>query len=115
LAFVSALGGPVALVIGLASFASLSIWALIRQPWDTRLAKKLAKTLEEQKLLDKMLNASDSYWAATKKVFDDRVKIVTDILEERDRQGIERLLVQLDSLQSFFAGIPWKTSDTIQE
>jgi transcriptional regulator with XRE-family HTH domain len=125
LAFVSALGGPVALVIGLASFASLSIWALIRQPWDTRLAKKLAKTLEEQKLLDKMLDASDSYWAATKKVFDDRVKIVTEnfdeyikhltkLLEERDREGIERLLVQLDSLQAFFAGIPWRSSEVPQ-
>jgi hypothetical protein len=126
LAFLTAIGGPVSLIVGLSSLASLSVWALVRQSWQKRLANKIVKILSDEGLLQKMLNASNKYWDGTKQAFEQRLKCIVDnfddyvlnltrLLQASDRSEIERILKDLESLKIFFTGIPWKSPDPLQK
>jgi hypothetical protein len=118
----SALGlGPIALIVGLSAFTSLGIWAMVKTPWQERLARKLAKTLDDAKLLDKLRAASDNHWERACKSFTvgaERVQVnfseyidrLTTLVDARDRTTVENTIKKLEELKIFFAGIPWKSS-----
>ncbi|MEA5572805.1 dynamin family protein [Calothrix sp. UHCC 0171] len=119
--FVAAIGGPITLGIGLlAAVFSLGL-ALFGESWERRLAKKIVGHFEEQKVLDKFLQASDEYWQDTAKAFEKGANAVEEEFqeyiqhlrelcsnEEASREKVENILLLLRKFKTFFAEIPWR-------
>jgi transcriptional regulator with XRE-family HTH domain len=120
--FVSLIGGPVTLAVGLASVLALGIWSVFGEDWKARLAKKIAKTLQEKGLLDKVRERSDSFWDTTWTAFEagadaieekfaEYLKKNEELLKDKDsQQKLEVAITTLEDLRDFFGGIPWRAS-----
>ncbi len=121
--FVAAIGGPVTLTIGLAAALALGIWSLFGDDWQTRLAKKLSKSLEEQDYIKLMRENTAKYWddallgfeigaSSVESSFDTYLEKNEQLVRDREsKQRIEQAIVKLEELGDFFDGIPWRESD----
>jgi hypothetical protein len=121
--FVAAIGGPVTLAIGLASLITLGIWGLLADSWQKRLAKKIAKTLEDNSFLKKYEEGVNAFWEQTWRAFeagadgiDKRFKQylstneqLVDDAKGGSKEKIEATISVLEELRDFFAGIPWRS------
>lgn len=121
--FVAAIGGPVTLAIGLASIITLGVWALLGDSWQRRLAKKIAKTLEENASLKKYEEGVAAFWEQTWHAFEagadgmnakfDQYLVANEQLIDGakggSREKIEATIRSLEELRDFFAGIPWRS------
>jgi transcriptional regulator with XRE-family HTH domain len=119
---VALIGGPITLAIGLGALLALGAWALFGDSWQRRLAKKIAKTLEDNHLLDKLTAAADQYWTDTRSAFDQGADEVERKYQQyienlrsllgddavRSRERIERLIANMEALKDFFGAIPWR-------
>jgi len=118
--FISAIGGPITLGIGLFAAAVFLGLALFGGSWEHRLAKKIVSHFEEQKVLDKFLQGNNEYWRDTTKAFDRGANAVEERFQEYiehlreissdnevSREKTENLLSVLGELKDFFGGIPW--------
>jgi len=118
--FISAIGGPITLGIGLFAAAVFLGLALFGGSWEHRLAKKIVSHFEEQKVLDKLLEGNNEYWRDTTKAFDLGANAVEEQFQEYiehlreicsdsevSREKVENLLSVLGELKDFFGGIPW--------
>jgi hypothetical protein len=120
---VAAIGGPVTLAIGLAALLTLSVWALLGESWQSRLAKKIANILTEKEFLKKVENGVNSFWEQTWRAFEAGAneierKFAQYLLtneqlfsdeQENSRAKIEATLKVLEELKDFSAGIPWRS------
>lgn len=121
--FVAAIGGPVTLAIGLASLLTLGVWALLSDSWQRRLAKKFAKTLDEQGFLKKYEEGVNAFWDQTWSAFEagadgidkkfgqylsTNEQLVNDA-KGGSKEKIEKTIETLEELRDFFAGIPWRS------
>lgn len=120
---VAALGGPVTLAIGLGALLALGAWALFGDSWQRRLAKKIAKTLEEKKMMEKLSAATEKYWTDTRAAFEsgaeeverkykDYLRSMRELVGDNataSRERIESLLHHMEELRDFFGAIPWRS------
>ncbi|MEB3355960.1 MAG: dynamin family protein [Synechococcales bacterium] len=119
--FVAAIGGPVTLAIGLFAAATAIGWAMFGESWERRLAKKIVNHFKDQQILDKFLQSNDDYWQdtlsafdkgadATEEKFQEYIQHLQEICasDEESKEKIEKILLALRSLKSFFADIPWQ-------
>jgi hypothetical protein len=123
--FVAAIGGPVTLAIGLASILALGFWALFGEDWQTRLAKKIAKTLQDKNFLPTTESGVDKFWDQTllafqagadeiERKFGEYVETNSQLLrdeEQNSRAKIEATILKMEELKDFFGGIPWRSPD----
>ena len=119
--FVAAIGGPVTLAVGLASVLALGMWGLFGEDWRSRLAKKIAKTLQEQGLLSNIREKSDAFWESTWTAFETGADAIEEkfaeyitkneeLLRGNSKDKIQAAIVSLEDLRDFFGGIPWRAS-----
>ncbi|MEG4332203.1 MULTISPECIES: dynamin family protein [unclassified Microcoleus] len=122
ISFVSAIGGPIVLGIGLAAgFASL-VWNLFGEAWQKRLAKEIHKHLTKQGVVNKFLAGIDQYWQETATAFDQGADAVEAKCKQylkhlheitstdtQSKERIEQIIINLEKLRVFFANIPWDT------
>jgi transcriptional regulator with XRE-family HTH domain len=119
-AFVSAIGGPVTVVVALSTLAALSTWALVSSSWQQRLASKLNAELKKQNLVDQLISGSEKYWNDTQSnfyktveiiagKFSDYVNSLTKLMDSQDVKEIEKIIGNLANLKKFFEDIPWKS------
>lgn len=119
--FVAAIGGPVTLAVGLASVLALGIWSLFGEDWRSRLAKKIAKTLQEKGLLSNIKEKSNSFWESTWIAFEKGADAIEEkfaeyiakneeLLQGNSKEKIQAAIVSLEDLRDFFGGIPWRAS-----
>lgn len=119
-AFLSAIGGPVTLIIALSSFVTLGTWALVSKSWEQRLANKLASELKKQDVIGLIKRRSDKYWDNAKEDFGTTFNMITDkyesymtslieLMETRNLAKIDQIIRDLAELKNFFEGIPWKS------
>jgi hypothetical protein len=120
--FVSMIGGPVTLAVGIAAVFTLGIWSLFGESWQSRLAKKIAKTLKEQNFADKVHEASGAWWTTSWIAFERGADAIENgfteylakneaLLNDKDsRQKLEAVIASLEDLRDFFGGIPWRPS-----
>jgi hypothetical protein len=120
--FVAALGGPITLAVGLASLLALGIWALFGESWQSRLSKKISKTLQDKKFIEKTEQGANTFWdqtlasfetgaVETKRKFEEYLKVNEELVREdgeNSRLKIEATLSVLEGLKDFFGGIPWR-------
>jgi hypothetical protein len=121
--FVAAIGGPVTLAVGLASILALGFWALFGEQWQTRLSKKIAKTLHDRDFLKMTETGVNRFWDQTlsafqagadeiEKKFDEYVEANSQLLrdgEQNSKERIEATLQKMEELKDFFGGIPWRS------
>jgi transcriptional regulator with XRE-family HTH domain len=118
MSFISAIGGPVTLAIGLAALVAFGVWRLFGESWQHLLAKKIVRELESREYRQTFRAALDRYWDDTTRAFTTAADAVEaqfrayrenlrKTVEERSREEIEHLLRALDGARDFFAGIPW--------
>jgi hypothetical protein len=118
---VASLGGPITLAVGIAAVLAMGVWSLTGESWESRLAKKIAKTLKEKNLLEKIETKSNAFWDNTREAFTlaatelerkfgeylaANVRLLHDT---NSRQKIEEVIAVLEDLRDFFGGIPWRS------
>ena len=59
---VAAIGGPVTIAVGLAAVLAVGIWKWFGEDWQKRLAKQIAKKLQQEKLLEKIEIKANAFW-----------------------------------------------------
>ena len=79
-AFVASIGGPVTLGIALALIVAIAAFGIFTGTWKTRLAKKIVKAYEEEKVLSQCLDCSNKYWDATTETLDKCIKTLEDFV-----------------------------------
>lgn len=120
ISFVAAIGGPIALGIGLAAGLASLIFSLFGEAWQSRLAKQIVKYFEEQDVSGKLLRGNKQYWQDTATAFDKGAEAVEAAWKEnlkhhrelispdtQSRERIEEIIKKLEVLRNFFADIPW--------
>ena len=121
--FVAAIGGPVTLAIGLALILALGFGMLFGEDWQTRLSKKIAKTLQEKNFLNTTETGVNRFWDQTlsafqagadeiERKFDEYIEANSQLLrdeEQNSREKIEATLQKMEELKDFFGGIPWRS------
>jgi transcriptional regulator with XRE-family HTH domain len=120
MAALSAIGGPVTVVAGVAVALGMAIWRLFGDSWQRRLAKRIREDFEAKGVLDSLLRQVRSYWEATMQAFEsgataaekaygEQFDRMRKILSEpgKTRSDVETRLKQLEILRDFFGGIPW--------
>ncbi len=121
ISFVSAIGGPIVLALGLALVVSLLAWAIFADSWQVNLAKKLIKVFAEKNAKQTWLQFIDDFWAQThdgvvkgyevlekkwQTNLDELRKIVSD--PDESRIAIEQKIHRFEGIADFFAGLPWR-------
>lgn len=83
--FVSSIGGPITIGIGIAILAGLAIFALVSGGWQKQVAKKIVKTFEEEGVLGTYIKEIEKYWDETNIAFHK----CADKMEEETSKHIE--------------------------
>ena len=118
--FLAAIGGPITLVVGLATVFGLGAWRLFGETWQSRLAKKIEKQFREQGVRDQFEGGIARFWDDTRRAFDHGadafearydayLQQLRDIVADRAdaRHTLEQRLQAAHALRDFFAGLPW--------
>lgn len=119
ISLVSALGGPIAIMLGLAVLVAMSIYALFGSSWQSRLAKKICETLSEKKFLETLTKHTEKYWddtrqgfqngmAATEAAFQENLSNLRKLVNATSREEMTEMIGQLEATRDFFGGIPWR-------
>jgi hypothetical protein len=116
---VAAFGGPITIMIGLAALAAIAIYALFGSSWQSRLAKKLCETLEDQHFLDMLTKHSEKYWDDTRHAFQKGMTVMEAAFQENlnnlrklvnatSREEMTSMIAHVGATRDFFGGIPWR-------
>ena len=118
--FLAAIGGPITLVVGLATVFGLASWRLFGETWQRRLAKKIEKQFREQGVREQFEDGIARFWDDTRRAFDHGadafearyeayLQQLRDIVADRAdaRQALDRRLQTALELRDVFAGLPW--------
>jgi hypothetical protein len=70
MSIIATLGGPLTLGVAAAGAVGLTAWALIGESWETRLARRIVKILEEKELRKKYRASVRKYWKDSRVAFD---------------------------------------------
>ena len=112
--FVAAIGGPVTLAVGLASILALGAWSLTGEDWRSRLAKKIAKTLQEKGFVSNIREKSDAFWDSTWSAFEKGADAIEEkfaeyitkneeLLKGNSKEKIQAAIDSLEDLRDFLA------------
>ncbi len=121
ISFVAAIGGPIALGIGLAAGLASLIFGLFGEAWQSRLAKQIVKYFQEQDVCGKLLRENKKYWQedtatafekgaeALETASQDNLEHLRELVspDTNSKERIEEIIKKLEVLQNFFADIPW--------
>ena len=117
---VAAIGGPVTIAVGLAAVLAVGIWKWFGEDWQKRLAKQIAKKLQQEKLLEKIEIKANAFWdsswaafelgaTAVEEKFAEYLNTNEALLKDKDsHQRIESAIAKLEDIRDFFGGIPWR-------
>jgi len=116
---VAAIGGPVTIAIGLSLLSGLAIFAMFGSNWKSRLAKKIHKILKEEQVLDSFETSANTFWSetlkgfnnatdSTEEAFQENIRLMRELVESTDYKHIRHLIEQMEEMQYFFGGIPWR-------
>lgn len=119
ISLVSALGGPITIMIGLAVLVAMGIYALFGASWQSRLAKKICETLKEQNFLETLTTHTEKYWddtrlgfqtgmAATEAAFQENLNNLRKLVNTTTREEMTAMIAHVEATRDFFGGIPWK-------
>lgn len=125
--FVSAIGGPITLALGLAVAVGAFISWLFGESWERRLAKKIKDVFEKEDVLSKFEDTIKAFWRETRTAFKKgadsldkqcknylkELKEIKNAFEDKqeedpDRQACEKKVESCKEIKSFFAAIPWR-------
>lgn len=113
----SAFFGPIGVVVGLAIAAVIGIVKLFGGGWEKNVAKKLVKAFDDNNVIEKYLEEVDRYWNNTKDAFDKAAKKLDEewdkyvntlrsTVSDYDIEKINRNILVLKNIESFFKNIP---------
>lgn len=116
---IAAMGGPITIALALGAAVATLVFALFGPSWQTRLARKISKTLSEEGFLEKLAEHADKFWNdtkqgfeisldATEKAFQDSIKFLRELATATSPEQISQLIKQVVETRDFFAGIPWR-------
>lgn len=117
--FVSLIGGPITIGIGLALGAFALFKAFFGDGWKERIAKDLIKAFEKENVLQSYESAIEKYWRDTTvalesvvttviKKIDDQLDHLKTIIETTDPEVVQNRMAKLVEVERFFKGIPWE-------
>ncbi|QXE20956.1 dynamin family protein [Clostridium sp. 001] len=109
--------GPIGIAIGLIIAASLGIAKLFGGGWEKSVAKKLVKAYDENKVVEQFREGITDYWKKTEDAFDQAaqkldeewsnyVQTLRNTVNNYDVEAIQKNIVILKNLMSFFENIP---------
>lgn len=119
MALISAVGGPIALGIGLVAALFFGIRALFGEDWQTRLARQVVDHFKKEEVEKKFIEAIDSYWDETLRAFDvaaDTVendyvsevqKTESDLADPEFQKKASRQCELYKAAIEFFTNLPW--------
>lgn len=120
---VAALGGPAVVAVALATALAIGIGWLFGESWESRLAGKIVKALEKNKVQQAFEKSINDYWQGTQNSFvvagdaveqsyqrhlKDLERVITGSITSPDE--LQRLVARLERVRDFFAGLPWRVS-----
>ena len=116
---IAAIGGPVTIAVGIAALVGFGIFGAFGPSWQKRLAKKIAKTLEKQQLIETFCKSADNFWDTTlsgfktatdetEKSYAESLHKLRRIVESTDSNHVQELIAELEELRDFFGSIPWR-------
>lgn len=119
ISIVSALGGPVTIAIGLGAIVAAAVWAIFGDSWETKLAKKIASALAENRVQQRFSDGVAKYWADTRigfdiaiqkteEAFQEQLKALQSLAFSASREELEHACRHAEMMRDFFGGIPWK-------
>lgn len=115
-AAVSAIGGPITLVIGLSIAASLVAMSISGIGWKKSLAKRTIKSFEKEDVSSKYLDELNKFWDETEHAFrlgmDHVIDSLDDVIEKEeaslkiDDEGYDEILSELNRYKGIFETLP---------
>lgn len=120
--FVSIIGGPITIGIGIALGAFLLIKGLFGDGWKSRISEHLIKEFKKQNVLESYEGVITKYWDDTINAVD---YVVDDIVEKIDEQleqirniinsndpiEVKESVERLKEMEAFFKEIPWEQEE----
>jgi len=120
---ISAIGGPITLVIGLAVASSLIAFSLSGIGWKKSFAKKVMKLYEKENVLDKYQQALNEFWQETEHAFslgvDNIITALNDkILREEallrvNEKEYDQILIALNYFREVAVNLPEQFTNKI--
>ena len=118
-AAIATIGGPVTIMAALAIGVAALVWAIFGKSWQERLASRLAKSIFEEEIIQKLAERADEYWDSTRNAFDEgsdaaekeyreHMEMLRKQIKERDRQSLEEQKKYTASVRKLFEGLPWR-------
>lgn len=109
--------GPIGLTVGLLLSAILGVITLFGGGWRKSVAKKIVKSMEDEKVLEKYNSGIHDYWNTTETAFEQAarkleeeleayVENLRDIVNSSDINEIKKKIASLRDLHDFFSNIP---------
>ncbi|MEM4991976.1 dynamin family protein [Priestia sp. SB1] len=117
--FVSIIGGPITIGIGIALGAFLLVKGLFGDGWKPRIAENLIKAFKKQNVLEKYEEVITLYWDDTITAVDFVVEDILEKIEEQleqikniiisnDINEVKESVNELREMEIFFSEIPWE-------
>ena len=119
ISIVSALGGPITIAVGLGTIVAAAVWAIFGDSWETKLAKKINRTLAEKCVQQRFIDGVAEYWAdthvgfdiaiqKTEEAFQEQLKALQSLAFSTSKEELEHACLHAEKMRDFFGGIPWK-------
>lgn len=116
--FVSLIGGPITIGIGIALGTFFIIKTVFGSSWKDRIAEQVVKLFKNEKVLDGYKNAITKYWDDTVtgieyivqniiEKIDEQLQKLKEIIDTTDQTVIESSIDKLRMMEQYFQNVPW--------
>lgn len=116
--FVSLIGGPITIGIGIALGTFFLIKSIFGSGWKDRVAEQVIKLFKSEKVLDGYKNAITKYWDETVTAvdyvtqnildkIDEQLQKLKEIIDMTDLNEIENSIDKLKIMKHHFRDVPW--------
>lgn len=115
----SILGGPITIAAGIAILTAAIAASIFGDSWQTKLAKKIHKSMRSNNIEEQMIKGLNHFWDETENAFKQAAEVTEEdfkrklvslekIATSTEVDVLKRHLSAASDLRDFFAGIPWK-------